>query len=169
MLCRDHKEEFEKLTVREELPKSEIKTAEPKKKFSEIEFKLTHGIGEGVELTTRESGWGHAWQVERYMRFCSDRQNDYLSPRVVGKNFCMEILNALIETADPPGDMDLMKDLSQLLEEKFGLRVKVCGNCDRYCFEDCTCHYFCNPRIDNQFESCRHWISKEVSADKKEN
>lgn len=186
MLRRDHKKEFEKLVAQEEQSGKEIKTETRKKLFHEIEFKLAHGTFAGVELTTRESGWGHAWQVEHYIRFHADHENDYLSPREIGKKFYMEILYALMETATHQESADLLNDLTQLLEEKFGLKIKICGNCKDYfnCNNDyydparALCIFGIKRSEDNEaepvyqekvkwpekiaFNTCEHWTPKKV-------
>lgn len=196
MLRRDFAEEFEKLVTQKELKQEEVKTQTLKKLFQEIEFKFPLKKSCGIELITRENRYGNNATVEHSVRFISATSNDYFGPRTAGLTFCREILDALVETANPPGDTYLMNILSLLLEEKFGLKVKVCGNCKYFKLEKKYIHYgdittanqcggipdahmltaWCKT-IDNsdklalqtEFDSCGHWTPKEISAEKKEN
>lgn len=132
MLRRDFEEEYEKLVLQKEQSKEETRTEAHKKLFHEIEFELPHEGMSGIELITRKTGCGHRTTVDDSIRFRSDVSNDRFEPRRVGTQFCFRILDALIETADPPGDIPLTHALIQRLEEKFRLRIKVCGNCKHF-------------------------------------
>ncbi|MBI2041627.1 MAG: hypothetical protein HYT20_01225 [Candidatus Nealsonbacteria bacterium] len=124
MLRRDFKEEFEKLIL--PLPlKPEVELTEPKKRFYEIEFEIPKPLGYArAELITRETGGNHYVNEKKFtIRFCSIVEG-LDSARPLARSFCIKILNALFETADPPGDLELMDSLIQLLEEKFGLKVE---------------------------------------------
>lgn len=131
-LRQDFEDEFEKSVAQEKQPKPEIKPVEKKKRFDEIEFELPNYRGMEITCINR---MGFA---SRYSMKFSCGLGFELNSRNLGKEFCMEILNALIETADPPGDTALMNDLIQLLE-KFGLKIKVCGNCKHFAMNHRHC------------------------------
>lgn len=165
MLRRDHQEEFEKLvSTQKQLGET---TVDKKKNFWEIEFE----IPSCVELITKEHcDGGEKVFKKRAMRFLKVGA----SPKLEEK-FCMEILNALIETTNSPRDMDLMNDLIQLLEEKFGIQIKICLTCGYYQKENNGCttgtHMFV-PTYNNEtgkFYGCKGgWTPVEVPK-KKEN
>ena len=132
MLRRDHLKEFEKLIAQEKQPKSEVESVKPKKEFSEMEFDLT---GLPIKITTQnECIYGEIRTTKQILKFLDVQwSKDSMQEqriRNAGIKFCMDILNALVETAD--ASRDLLPDLIQVLEEKFGLKVKVCGNCKFY-------------------------------------
>ena len=184
MLRRDFAEEFERLIAQEKQPKPETKPVEPKKSFSEMEFTLpcyrpknsyyADNFGM-VEVIFRNRPGSNRSSLKFY-----STMDDDSSARGVGEKFCLEILNALIETADPSGDMDLMNDLIQLLEEKLGLKVKVCGNCNNFVYRsDCRVFHktrlergnavnFPNLSQDGPFAECtiNLWALKEAPVDK---
>lgn len=130
MLRRDYEEEFEKLVSPASQSKPEAKSVETKKQFCEIAFQLPSS-----ELITRHEHDAFGDDIRHFIRFSPVRDfvyglhNNYERSRKIAREFCMQILNALLETADPPGDVALMNDLIQFLEEKFRLKVRVCGNC----------------------------------------
>ena len=102
--------------------------------------------------------------------------------RTVTINFLWELLPALFDTANHSRKIILSEPLIYVLEEKFGLKVKVCGNCGYYRglgkksgLAAVLCYAPQNTEIDPRellqylFNSCPNWTQEEVYADKKEN
>lgn len=163
MLRRNHKEEFEKL-INENLQKPEIKTAVEKKSFEDEEFEL-HNISEFI---TRLYQGVHGSYSQVSIKWWSMTE---------AINFCNKVINAILNDGDltPDQKENVEKWLIQLLEEKFGLKVKICGHCEYY-YHRRDVLGSCNlgrlvPLWSGAFGFCEKWTLKvkEEVSEKKEN
>ncbi len=103
-------------------PKPEPKP-EPKKVFGDIKFNIPFS----AVLISEENRYGK----ERFIRFARINTLKSSGYEYAGE-FCIEILKNLFETTPEAKNSDIEKELIQILEEKFGLTIKICGNCKYY-------------------------------------
>ncbi len=125
---------------------------------------------------------------QKAIKFCNDLLEEITGIHIPSRK---EEMEKLFEY-DAEEEAVLLKLLIRVLEEKFGLEpfievlekngitVKICGNCE-YCLPQHDPNHmgFCLHKrdsqklfegacyIDNGFESCEHWIPKEVSGKEK--
>lgn len=135
MLRRDFPKEFEKLVAQERQPDTETQT-QTRKLFEDMEFEFFDNTATGMELITRKKRGLDGRILEGYfLRF------DSIIGHIAARKFCMKILEAIIEASDHGEDFNVMNDSIQLLEEKFGLKIRVCGICLYYCRGHGICGY----------------------------
>ncbi len=158
--------EWKKAKELEEAQKSKPESKpEPKKFFGDIKFR----IPPSVLLISEESGS----IKERFIRFsCTNTlaNNGY---DYVGK-FCIEILKNLFETTPEAKTREIEESIIKILEEKFGLTIKICGNCQSYYYyHDGSCDQL-GGSINRQRRlgdfcclSPSKWIPKEIPEEKK--
>lgn len=181
MLKRDYSEEFARITVSTVtiLPAEkcvasidELKAQqkpEPKKYFGQIEFEISSSV---VAVTKEDERSKRRFLMFPYAKHAQE--------------FCLKIINNFLELDTREVNEEVWKEYRkffiQILEEKFGLKIKVCGYC--YCYSaygllpayrdiGCgACEKCCSP-IKRAFgEKCgfeiSEWKPKEIPEEKKE-